>query len=500
MTFQSADLSYELARIATATREPVSHPAADRFAQVASHAFRYLYSLEDDDYWKPVAGAIWRARRDICAHPVPFARLSFDQAADLCSEYIAKARSSYPAELVSSVEACAEVLRQLAALPDDPLGRKVRELLEYATPGRAAVLVANADFLEIEQDQLPTARVLTERELAAAEPLEFVVVVGPSEWFRSSLLLAPRAESFAFAKYHWLRDRPNDDDLFAGGHLARVSRPIRDSGEITDTVRIEAAAAVEFAAAEPVDWVAVAERTASEEPAEDETQMVSALAVVLAGRCVTYLDEESSIDVVTFHPDGGVSVGEKDAKNIAPDDFIVLRGEDATGDYRERVADRLLGDRAEGLRGIQAGWKERLASRVHDLGWAEADRQLRASGLVSTNIAYRLSPGSFRTRTKQDFAIFMDFIGYRDRTDVIWSAMGQLLGAHRRAGHKIRTQLEAGLESTDLRSALQTGRLDIRLDEEGAGALTIVAVVETAPDRVQVPRHRLRELIQLGDL
>jgi len=505
MSLQATNSAYELARVASATREQMSHPAVDAFARSALQAWRHLKTLEDDDYWMDVSRALWRVRRDVAATPVALNELSLSSIAEEIDRKLEPAAAAYPTSLMDLVSDALSALQILAASEDNPVGSAVAEVLSTANPDRSALLVESAHRLSRSerflQGAFPTVRVLVERELAASGPFETIVVVGPSEWFKPSLLLAPQAEMFCFLTFGWMRDRPHEPDLFSDGHMSRANRPIREATQVSSVLVWESSDTSEIPKDLPLDWVAIGERGA--EGILDGQQLpattVDAFPIALADQRLAFVEVDSRIDVVIFHPDGGTTVSEKPVGQLAADDFIVLRGDDATVDYRELAADRLLGEDADRLRKIQSGWKERLRTIVHELGWAETDRRLRAKGLrvKSSNLSYRMAPHSFRTRDQDDFAVFMDLVGLGDRTNVIWKAMGKLESAHRRAGAKTRQRLEDRLDGTDLTSALRYGRLDITLENDDAGSLAILAVVAIGPETVVVPFHRARRLVPL---
>lgn len=502
MSLRATNDAYQLAGIATATREQLSHPLVDGFARSALQAWRKTNALEDDDFWIGVSQALWRVRRDVAATPSPLAELGFAQLAEEIDRVVSQASAAYPDELVNLLLTAVGYLRSIAQCQDNPVGDALTDVLSTATSERSAVLVESSDRLSFAEaylmESFPDVRVLVERELAAAGPFESVVVVGPSEWFKASLLLAPRAENFCFLTFGWMRDRPHEIDLFSDGHLARVERPIRNAPNSSTALVWEPTETSKVLRELPVDWQLIGRHNnelLSGLHQHDATSVV-AHSIVLAGQQLTFIEVDSRVDVVLFHSDGGTTVVEKPVAQLAVDDFIVLRGDDSTADYREVAADRLLGDDAKRLRAIQAGWKDRLRKAVDELGWAETDRRLREKGLrvQSTNLSYRLAPHSFRTRDESDFAAFMDLIGLRDRAEVIWRAMGRLESAHRRAGHKTRQRLEDRLDESDLTAALRFGRIDVTIDEDDAGSLAILAVIAISPETTEVSSHRIRKL------
>jgi hypothetical protein len=90
----------------------------------------------------------------------------------------------------------------------------------------------------------------------------------------------------------------------------------------------------------------------------------------------------------------------------------------------------------------------------------------------------------------------MRVIGLEANAGKVWSAMGTLERAHRKAGHEIREQLEEQVEKADLTLLAERGRADFTLPQ-GGGALTAFRVEEVSPDVVAVPYQHLGDPFEL---
>jgi hypothetical protein len=182
---------------------------------------------------------------------------------------------------------------------------------------------------------------------------------------------------------------------------------------------------------------------------------------------------------------------------IAAGDFIVLRSEGGSGDYIPGVADKRMGRRARELRGLQTLWKEALRGQIRAKGFSQVDREVRALGISSPNLRYRISRNSLRSRNPSDFRILMEYVGLGDRASEIWSGMGEIFDAHLRAGQDVRKLLEEAVLATDTEHLVQTGRVNVRLPTMDAGTLSVVRVDGRSPELVQVDEDDLRVMVQV---
>jgi hypothetical protein len=89
-------------------------------------------------------------------------------------------------------------------------------------------------------------------------------------------------------------------------------------------------------------------------------------------------------------------------------------------------------------------------------------------------------------------------IGEYERFDEIWRSMEEIDGAHRRAGHWVRLQLENEIRKADRNGLAMTGWQDFDVAEiEGEGALRVARIEGRSPSLEQVSRNRTRRLFEL---
>jgi hypothetical protein len=297
--------------------------------------------------------------------------------------------------------------------------------------------------------------------------------------------------------YDFLRDREQDTRMFAGEHRPPGAR-VRSNTSTADA-REEDLTDVE-ALVPTVDWDALARASGSRGAAgSDEVEFVPAILFLLADGYSVYLEaaDGPTIDVVVDIDSGTPRLRSEKTRAIARGDFVVLRSEGGSGDYIPGIADKRMGRRGVELRRLQLLWKDALRSEVRLKGFRQVERELRELGVSSPNLRYRIWRNSLRSRDPNDFRILMEYIGLGGQAGEIWNAMGEIFEAHLRAGQDVRKLLEEAVLATDAEHLLQTGRVDVRLQEMDAGTLSVVRVDGRSPDTVQVDEDDLRVMVQV---
>jgi hypothetical protein len=385
----------------------------------------------------------------------------------------------------------------------NPLGDLAVEIIQTGAASETGLVVQTplaGEVAEWLQDRTPQATLVSEEGVHKAEGFQSLIFVGPSSWYPAHVLSAPRAELLCFVHYTWLRDREVDTRVFAGSpqpagaRLRTAEVPFRPG----DPVVTDAIDADELVPT--VNWDALAKAATSRTSGPGDPDVVEGRLFVLAGGRGVYLEtaEGATIDTVDVEADEQ-RLRSTQARSIGPGDYIVLRTEGGTGDYIPEVANAQLGKKASQLRALQRLWKEALRERVRVSGFAGVERDLRDLGIRSPNLRYRLWYRSIRTQNPQDFRTLMDYLDLGDRAAVIWTAMGEIVDAHRKAGHEVRRQLEQAFEQADLDDLLQTGRLDVSLEALEAGMLSAIRVEARSPGTFELHEDDFRVLLEVDE-
>lgn len=502
MRFIDAVHAYEVAACAIATRETVAFPLARRFAGEVRRMGRAIEPFEDDQLWGAFIRRSRRTLRELSLTPLSPSHPAFElsESIALLAALAERARGSYPDDVVARADLCVNSLADVIREETNPLGNLIAEILNTGALKESG-LVVKTRHLDAVRSWLGTAargvRLVTEREIADVSGLESLVVVGPGCWFPPHIISAPRAEIICFVHYDFLLDREHENRLFAGSHGSpgtriRLSAPAQPAASDDE---MEAALLVPT-----VDWDALARASGTQRRGADDVDAVPANLFLLADGYSVFLEatDGPTIDVVVNLESGSQpKLRSERTRAIAQGDFIVLRSEGGSGDYIPGIADARLGRRASLLRASQAQWKEALRKKVREHGFPRVERELRALGVPSPNLRYRLWKNSLRSRDPNDFRILMEYIGLADRAAEIWIAMGDIFEAHIRAGQDVRKLLENAVLAADSEQLIQTGRVDVRLTEMSAGTLSVLRVEGRAPEPTSVDEDELRVMIRV---
>jgi hypothetical protein len=504
MKFSEVSDVYQVGSQAIATREILHHSGTGRLASYINTISRSSLEYTEDELWMAIIRRCRRTLRELGSTPLPFNDPSFDLAgtSQYLSQLTIQARGSYPETLLHALDQAIQSLLALSQSSDNPVGSLVLEILHTGTEERSAVLVRlSPQLASIEKwvtSKTSGTAVLTARQLPSVSALETLVVIGPSFWFPTHVLTAPRAESICFVHYGWLRDREQDSRLFAGSqHAPGVQIRTPYAPELPSDQVISAD---ELTPA--VNWGALEKLSEDGRlPFRGDSYRADAHLFLLSGGYCVYLEivDGASILVIDLEAEGIHRLHTEHAASIQVGSYIVLRSEGASGDFIPEVADSLLGARSRHLRQLQREWKGALWNKIREYGYSGVERQLRALGVTYPNVRYRVWRNSISTQEPKDFLLLMQYIGLGERAEELWSAMAEIREAHIRAGQKVRRLLDQAVLGSDLDALVVQGFIEVRLPEIDAGALTVFRVEARSPKPSQVSEDLLRVVRKIED-
>lgn len=499
----AADELYELAQSHTIRTAPVEDDAMRALNERYIALRRALGDAHADDYW--VRGLAWlkKARFNLLSTPLAVAdpALGLLAAVALTRESFATCDRIYP-QHADAVAALCDSAMDLFVTNADPLASAIAQAAsELDEARRIAVLMPHFDFHDAVAHHLRSlpglarADVLAAPELQMRRPYDALFVVGRSSWYENRgsawVFTAPRARDICLVAYAWAFDRSLP--LSRAFSRSRTAPQRGGTGQpLLPTIDSEPPEESEI----EVDWELLSQDLPGGSGLPSPGESIEARLLLLADGRAAFVGalEDSRVQVLDPEAPSGKRVDWIPTGEIVPGTFVMLRSEGG-GDLIVSVADRLLGAAAPRLREMQAGWKARLADQIDTLGLDGAVRALRSHGSSRAsrgNLLNWLSPRSLRTADQADFFAVMRLAGLDAEERAYWNAMGKLDQAHRRAGFRIREQLEEEAERADLVELQTKGTLDFTLPD-GGGALSAFRVEDLSPQTYTVAYQRLGE-------
>jgi hypothetical protein len=502
VSFAATDEIYELAHDPTICPIPVENDEMRAFDQRYRAFLGALGDERADDYW--IRGLAWlrKARFNLLATPLPAAdpALGLLTAVTLTRESMRSCDRIYPQHADAVGELCNSAMEVFVSNSDLLATSIAGTACELGDARRIGVVLPHFGFDDAVARHLRSlpglARVdvLTATELQMRRPYDVLFVVGRSSWYQnrsaSWVFTAPRARRVYLTAYAWAFDRSLPS--YRAFSRSRVAPGLAAAPQHALPVAFEPSGESE----NEVDWELLSQELPVSVGASDPADSVEARLLLLAdgrGAFVGALDD-SRIQVFDPEALAGSRIDWIPTTEVLPGTFVLLRSEGG-GDLIVTVADLLLGRAAPRLREMQGDWKRRLVQQIESRGldWTvQALRALGSSRASRGNVLNWASPRSLRTADETDFFAVMRLIDLDGQERAYWNAMGRLDGAHRRAGFKIRDQLEEQAEQGDLVELQTKGTLDFTLPD-GGGALTAFRVEDVSPQTYRVPYQQLGE-------
>lgn len=384
-------------------------------------------------------------------------------------------------------------LDKLLALPASPLEQECESvLLEAESDQRLGICVPAARYLAcFDQALIKTARsierrlvVVSQNQLRENRVFDRLILVGSPAWFRYNVFAAPRAPRLEIIQYAWI-----------GHQIPQPTLPAESSVGSTSSRRVVSVVswktASPSATVEPVDYMV----DESPQPAAHvnvgvvDTQGEDACLVTLETGHVVYISkEEDSRILVIDESSGETTLDRMSLEEIEPGMHLVLRTE-GSADYLRDVADASIGRTAADLRQDQLKWKNVLRNKVLLYGATRVAKNLRDSGIAHAtpaNVDYWSSDRNIATRDIASFSSLLRYCGLGDQVERLWGQAETLRDAHWRAGGTIRQMLLDVLRKADLTDLRKRGRMDFRLDVQGAGVLSAFTVQSISPESERV--------------
>ncbi len=497
----------------------VDHVALRQFCRAIAQFEHVLVEAAEDELVKRFVSRLRRHRFDLCFAPLPLKWRTGDLAQAI-DEFAGFCRVSY-ARLMPYLAQVSRFADELGKSDDNPLLGAIEDCFESGHAERGALLLmaprlaADAQQILAQSNKLRSIRVVSEHELRLPVCYDHLVTIGPRDRFPDFIFTAPRAHVVTAVRYVWLRDSWMSKPAFLGAvRRPHASADVAASSEISPRQAAELGlpdgSQLDFGdALWGIDWAALSRRMAREVAEAHDQEEMEARIVVLASGMAVWLEVGEDAKALLLDLDGDEDTDEESASEIRrvptsqlwPGMFLLLRTSGG-GDYIVTIADKLLGTRAEPLRGIQEKWKSALRWRVRSNGLLETCVELLDAGsrrANETNVRNWMSGRNIRPRDYADFCAIMRVTGLESFAREVWQAADDIDTAHRKAGFVLRKELLKQVLSADMMKLHRTGRMDFQVPGLEGGGLSAFRIEHLRAETAVVPSFRLGRPFNLED-
>lgn len=492
-----------------------------------SHLLRALVQALGDDvtdeFWRQTLGPIRRLGFAFCAVPLPFSLVAAAVGIDLdrLRRQVHLCQQLFP-DVHEALATLVGQLERLCTENNSPFIEPLESLLRQNN--KLSVVLCNPKVNRSVSTYFARTAVLKRATLVSPMQLrgthlcETLAVIGPCSWFPEYMFSAPRASAIHIISLRWIRDswRPgpiflhNTDSSKGQGCSHRIGPMPRFSEEAGATNQSQADIHHPGDLLPPIPTLDCNGATHTVVPPGNDAETILARVCYLSGNRAVLLaaDDGASALVIDTSERGYTAVRRVSVGELETGQYLLLRTSGG-GDFIIPLADRILGVSAAKYRAEQAEWKERLiAAAVERFGGQLSRQELsyRVSSEIQSqnmsqarplNVHYWMSSKCIRPRKKEDFVAILIFAGLEARAEQLWSSMGDIDRAHRKAGHLIRQMLLQKIATTSLDLLERDGEMDFDLGDRDGGTLSAFLITAIMPEQFDVPVDRIGVLVDL---
>lgn len=506
--FCSATSTYEILQDATVH---LHHVHASKLSSFGDALYEFLFlrdaaEMDSGDMWKDLSLKLKSYYFNLRSAPVPGSLepalpegtlgLLEKGVRQICQTH------SYLQEEAKSLQ---REVRELVRSDENPLLDVIKPYMKDGAEKKAILLKSGrlkTETEEILHRALPGAcpKVLSLSEKHRNRTFESLLIPGRPGWFSGTdLFHAPYARKTHVFTLDGYRDHIQIEPEFPHAHTGPlpdvVSDPLdrspRPYGEDEDFLEPSS------------EWGLILEAISGSGSTGNGDEQVEARPYLLEDSHAVLLPADPGHSVMSLQLAGEAVEAERiDVEKLSAGDFLLLRTEGG-GSLISKVADQLLGDKADTVHQQKEDWKKRLRSLIRQEGLnsiAEHLTELGAPTANPTNVRNWSSEDTIRPANRRDFDCIMKLIGLEDRADEYWDHMRMITNAHRRAGHRIRDRLLKETKEIEPERVERRGRIDFKLSEREGGTITAFRIHDIASDTYTVSRHDLNIPFTEGEL
>lgn len=505
----------------TLVRQWVEHPELAEFSCALRTLVQSLGEAATDEYWRKTLGPIRRLGFAFCSTPLPFSILSSISGINWknIDSHVRRCQQLFP-DSHNALVALFHQLESLSIESSSPFLEPLEALLKQN--GSLAIVLRNSQMNQAVAEyftrskSLKNATVVSPLQLRGAYLSKTLAAIGPCGWFPEHVFCAPRVPAIHVISLRWIRDSWKPGPVFLhnsnsdgnnSNHSIGVMPKIRGEDR---PLKHSSSEILPGDMLPPVKALGSGWQAQISQTGNGAEITLARICLLCDSRAVLVAADEDAksliIDMSEMDPAvvRRVPVGE-----LEPGHYLLVRTSGG-GDFIAPLANRILGDSAERRRSEQAEWKECLIA-VATKKFGHINRrelsscvssELHARNLCQTrpaNVHYWMSSKCIRPRKIEDFVAILTFAGLEKRAEQLWRAMGDIDGAHRKAGQLIRQMLLQKIATTSLEPLERDGEMVFDLGEQDGGTLSAFRITEIMLEELEVPVDRVGVLLELGD-
>ena len=472
LLFSQADEVYNCSQMCNLSYINIAYPELSFFLRNFKSFFSLIGKLREEQYWNERKQRLSKLIFLFSSAPLPKEYL-FEKLNETISFFetdilnCAKFYPHYELEYQSLLEDLRLVLDTKLDLLKLNTDKVVKTL-----KGSTAILTKNGKLIPLIKENYGNehVHVINSNYLRNKITYENLIVIG-SDWFPDFIFSSPHARNILVVKFVWMREVCQPKPVFLDPIITNQNKNefVNNDELIEKEEYIESELFLpqfDFSSIILESWQLV-ERNSDEE-------YVEAIIAHLENDQIVFLDyDDSSMVRIVDTEDEELPVKKIKVKNLTQDMFLLLRASGG-GDYIVQLANKILGDRAEELRGLQKKWKDNLRKIVKEKGETWVINELISKGCTianSTNLRNWMSYRSIKTNSFVHFKCIMEIINLPGQVKDFWQQMSLITQAHIKAGHHVTKLLLELVKRTDLNDLIQQGIMEFELTDKDAGIL-----------------------------
>lgn len=513
---------YETISRCEITRYWVEHTELAGLSRALRLLVQSLDTEVEEEYWQRALSPVRRLAFAFCSTPLPFNRAATAACIDWdkLHRHVRHCAQTYP-DSYTAFSGLVQILERLSKETGSPFTEPLESL--HGKIGELYVVMRNPRMNQAVAEyfssnaKLRNARIIGTRQLRGPHLVNALVSIGPCGWFPEYVFSAPRSSHIHVMSYPWIRDPWKPGPVFLGGTKAEEDKTHKHYVGTFPQVREHSAQPNPSPSdLQPLDVLPPlphfgTARLRMGDQCEGSTENVSARLCYLSGSRAVFIaaDEGASSLIIDTSETGDSVVRRVPAEELEPELYLLLRTAGG-GDFIVPLANRILGRSAEELRAQQTEWKNQLViaaeERFGTLDRRELSVQvaihLRSHGLSEprpANVRYWMSSKCIHPRKEEDFMAILTFAGLAERTQELWSAMGEIDRAHKKAGHTIRQLLLQKIGTISLEPLERDGEMIFELNEQDGGTLSAFQITSISTEHFEVPIEQIGIVLDSED-